>query len=69
MNETLKQNRLLRDHGDESLGLCSRSDKNLNEPHNDVSCSFLVIVAFLVSLSGHFHLGMMCHNYLLDGDG
>ncbi|KAG1346737.1 serine/threonine-protein kinase EDR1 [Cocos nucifera] len=37
MNETLKQNRLLRDHGDESLGLCSRNDKNLNEPHNDES--------------------------------
>ncbi|XP_038981436.1 serine/threonine-protein kinase EDR1-like isoform X2 [Phoenix dactylifera] len=35
MNETLKQNRLLRDHGDESSGLCSRNDKNLNEPHND----------------------------------
>lgn len=35
MNETLKQNRLLRDHGDESPGSYSPNDKNLNGPEKD----------------------------------
>lgn len=37
MNETLKQNRLLRDRGDESSCLFSTKDKNqLNDPPNNV---------------------------------
>ncbi|KAJ8499223.1 hypothetical protein OPV22_009775 [Ensete ventricosum] len=40
MNETLKQNRLLRDHGDEGSCLSATNDKNrLNEPPNNVCFS------------------------------
>ncbi|URD74570.1 STYKc [Musa troglodytarum] len=40
MNETLKQNRLLRDHGDEGSCLYATNDKNqLNEPPNNVCFS------------------------------
>ncbi|URE07069.1 STYKc [Musa troglodytarum] len=41
MNETLKQNRLLRDSGDESSCLFSTKDKNqLNDPPNNVEAPF-----------------------------
>lgn len=42
MNETLKQNRLLRDHGDESPSAFSPNDKNLNHLTKQVRPFFLV---------------------------
>jgi len=41
MNETLKQNRLLRDHGD-GPGSYSPNERNLNDQAKDV-CTFPVI--------------------------
>jgi len=53
MNETLKQNRLLRDHGDEGPGPYSPNDKNLNDPAKDVHTFCVIFLHPSFSFSHH----------------